>query len=772
MISIKVLAILCAFADNLSYNFGFKLEVNQNRYDQITIYLIRSKEKVENQPLFHRLTSVVNTDLNHIVSTNQHLQYATWRIMDSYYGFKSIYPIVESRHNNASFLTFSSEKVFWRSGNKASYLTLVFTQLLPIWSMGEYWHVHDLKYYKAWSDWLSYVTGHRKLALFKDNIVVFVISYANAFNYLFIKDHNSLFSSPFLTFVFDVKHNVHNFGRNELEIHALMWVCHLCTSELSYYMEKNIFKGALDEHLILAYHDQTAFIRKNNLFANSGSPVLVITRGTDNPDVGLNEARKSLPYNKKLTDVYLNYHKGTLLETHGYYNPYVLTMSELGNTLNYSIYFGGTLTLEWRGRYAQAWIHAGNFRTANLRDKFYSEVFLTMFWDTSSVRISYIEDRKMDEDKYFFQILANPFDLKSWICLFTSLVLITIYLRRFCIAATKTKSVKFADAVFEVTRIALQKNVRKVDTVKVAALFGFFFTEFFYLTSLTNEIIKPLNPYVMQTLNELFNLGYKIVPQSIYSVLNEDILVQFGIQRRFLFGLMESNLRSEGFLQNISAPEFLNRYWWQVTAWNVSSTERIFNSWQYRLKKKSIMIDYVDSFSIHSKAKTTTVPAYVSPNKTRYIHYLKKSYGHNIEVVNLCSRFSKLFEPSLKRVMWESGIKKFWYDMKTDLNGRYQKRSERVEKKSESIKLYDKRILALLKLTVSLLVVCTFWLLLENRKIVGQVLEKLSSTYLYIKQNRISCCNNSKQWFKNRFASNVLPERVFVNTKKIIRLQR
>lgn len=492
---------------SMSTGFAFKMEINIDKYNHVTIFVVRDCETFSKFPLVNKASRTANEDLNIIVKTHQHLLYTTWHITDSFHGFYSLHEISNFTLENPSLNVYSSEKVSCCSGNprNSGTMTIIITQVKQVYSIGNHLFTYDLKYQYMWGIWLSYITGFRKVSLLKSNLAAFAISCFNPYRYLFVSNHNSLQTSPFLTLVFKVKYQLSSLRQKKLQSDIFMWVCYHCGSDYSYFQQKKFFKGDFMQELITNYDTQTWFTSEKKMFASFGSPILLVALSMD-PDLGIEATRKLQPYTVKY--IYLKYHLQTMPVHTQFFHPFALTLTELALKLNYTVIFGGRITKKWSGRYSQACIKQGSKHRKSTEIAHYPETYSLLAWDTSAYLISYIEHQTDYMTKQFFVILATPFDFGVWILLLTTLIAIAYYIIKLKHKPNIHRSTKYDDTIFEIIRLIFQKDVRRKYCVITLALLTFFFTEFFYLTSLTSDMIKPGKPRRMETLGELFKSGF------------------------------------------------------------------------------------------------------------------------------------------------------------------------------------------------------------------------------------------------------------------------
>lgn len=159
--------------------------------------------------------------------------------------------------------------------------------------------------------------------------------------------------------------------------------------------------------------------------------------------------------------------------SHGMYEPYVLIMNTFASAINYTIVIGGKIAPHWTGKYADVYIKISAVHQSTGIESF-PELTSFLLWDTYVVKLLYYEKDLRFKVANFFLILANPFDYRTWIMLTVTLCIIVSYIYRFNIGSRKLHK-----AMFEVVQLVFQKNVRVIDYLRIPALFGFFFTEFF-----------------------------------------------------------------------------------------------------------------------------------------------------------------------------------------------------------------------------------------------------------------------------------------------------
>lgn len=735
---------------------AFMLDINENLYKKITIFVIRDHQAALNyyrKNWGHVLNFRGNEDLNAILQLSQsRLKQATWIVKDSAYLFTDSYTIFEKIQANKSEVSYSVVKNRFGTdtSGKIHSLTLILTEYAQIMTTPTAGYTTEREYHASWARWFCYITGYRKLSLLKKTLLIFAFTDLDPRKLGTVKQYDILHTSQVLVFVIKLSYSsskrlTHKAFKATHEIETLRpkyiyWVCQHCQIELSHYNRIAPFTGDLEHELQINYFLQNLRSRISYRYFFQNKPPVLVAALNGDPAVGIYATRKLMEHSEKW--FYLNFHKAPktipfpVLEE---YEPYILTMYALANRVNYTLAIGGKILPNGIGRNIQAWASLVSMNDDQMTC-LNQEVNSLAFWDAYNIKIIYYEKTPRFRVENFFLILANPFDYGIWIVLLITLFTMVGYIYRFGTCYQQANS-RLDYAVFEVVTIVFQKHVRLPDILRISALFGFFFTEFFYLTSLTEHFIAPPEPLKMQTLSELFQASYKLqVPLiTAHNVSQQEIVKILQTKRTELANQMGVALSGEKFDVKLlkNSTENIWKYWWPGNVLQGHEYKSTVSIYATSYSRRSILT--YESFTLENLKMPSTRLARIksktlAANDNKYMHVLGKLYGHNMFLIEFCSKFAEHIEPVLKRILWENGIRLLWNRMKANRFERQLAGEDIKKNRVYSIEMWDDRFSALLKLTGTMLSLSCLCLWFECKQTRKSIARKVYTIRCHCKQ--------------------------------------
>lgn len=184
---------------------------------------------------------------------------------------------------------------------------------------------------------------------------------------------------------------------------------------------------------------------------------------------------------------------------------------------------------------------------------------------------------------------------------------------------------------------------------------GFFFTEFMYLSSITEALIAPPKPYVFQTLGEAVNAGYRI---GIETITAKDLFSGILGEQ----GSMENNYSYSG----------------------VNPSNKTLNVYSmYSLSNSRITYGFLDSRGS--------------------CEFIPKLYSKQTSVMSIVTKFPGQVINIYQRVAFDSGLRMFWLHMQDYSQIWFANRFPIDTNRVESIFIRDERFQSVLYMTLACL---------------------------------------------------------------------
>ncbi len=191
-------------------------------------------------------------------------------------------------------------------------------------------------------------------------------------------------------------------------------------------------------------------------------------------------------------------HYGLIVKT-GCFDPMVLSINILADQINTTTTIGDTIPKEDIALYSHVYIRvfqldSGTMQNAN---PIIPEILLL---DNVKTGFRYCEPKTKPAYISVFAIFGQPFDVFTWLCIGTSMAGIAYYFN--------LKLGSILDSAFNVTKLILQRTYNQRFKFCVVFLVGFFFLEFFFLSTATEKMIAPRKPFIIGSLSALLLQGY------------------------------------------------------------------------------------------------------------------------------------------------------------------------------------------------------------------------------------------------------------------------
>lgn len=305
------------------------------------------------------------------------------------------------------------------------------------------------------------------------------------------------------------------------------------------------------------------------------------------------------------------------------------------------------------------------------------------------------------------RVLFVAFDRETWICLAACLLLVYISLQ------SQTHAKKSEPVAFEIVRLILQRCTARRDVIRISVLLACFLVEFLYLSKTTEMIIVPPDVHRPSSLSELLTkhkLMTSFVKQSSPQNLAE-------IRRKLLIREIGMELEREGFKGNLSQEA---EYWGETFyESNYSSFEEMMQAYsKYITVNNVIVLTKVKSLLGHWRAAVTDKIASSSEHKDTNCGGIAKRYGGGLSFYYIFSRFRREFSPVLQRVLYDSGLRMFWDQMRNAARQRGKKHESST--KIGKMKLSDGRIFAIFSVLITGLLLSAMFYTFERRTRTGR----------------------------------------------------
>lgn len=636
---------------------------------------------------------------------NQHIGY-TWVLQLSNYSFDT------SGVTRVSNITWSrgrirnSEKVTWRANPfpKWKFLTLVFYPLFQLYPKNPSTILFENDYKAFWGRWVSYITGGSKLTLLKKSTIVICLARVHSTVWFF----KSILSIPFPMMTWGIK-----VSRNDIPtVWDAGWVCFYCDLDLKFYENLKPFTGKLDRTVITYGYLKTILARK--LAANSvnadlpGTPIINVYS-----DFGYYFGNTDI-YRYNLSSRGLYGHRfSQKLDTGGIFQPFPIAMEIMADANNYTIVTGGVLKKSLAPIYFHGVLQL--IDAFNGKSVLYPELESLYMWDKIQYAVDYCEAKQKHEIQIqnIFQILCNPFSSSTWLCLTMVLVAIFLYFKQ-DVKCSQGNSGGLG-ALFQITRLLLQKSIIRIEIARVVCLFGFLITEFYYLGSTTEAIIAPPKPVLQNSVFNLLQIGYKLWLPEIRRQYMATAGAFLSDRRNLFLSQFQEALKSEGMSSRALVALTKSRRYWNspLQERNFNSLEGLqkFDGWLLLNRK---MIKWYEVESWRKMKESGRVHSDKRENK-RYCNTVKKRYGFNVKLISFYSKLHSNMGKSLTRILYDSGLRYFWTNMMSA--GLFQKQAETQQGIAEvqAIKFADNRFVAINILGACGLIVSLLVCLVETR---------------------------------------------------------
>ncbi len=412
-----------------------------------------------------------------------------------------------------------------------------------------------------WGKWLIYILYNQKIKITLENSLLLAITSYDAMSFFDYAAtyHDALLNSPIVVLVVTVL-------LENTEIWDVWMACYFCELDNSLYFRMKVLTGNLNKTITELFTPKIySHHRVNVSFGIAG-----LTRPIFS--VEINSGRGHLRNGIRIQCFGFGSSVSVSLLLRSYKRPLnltsfideclhqnVLTFEIVGEKLNHTIYFRGSVDNSWNTSYSGTIAKVFPVSTTTLRQKFYTDTLEYILLDTVGTKPTYCENQTVfQKHMNKVTIIGLSFGVTTWVLKFAFIFAIVVYL-------SKTSKNNLANILFDVFRMVLQRNLRKVDFVKILSLIICFFLEFFYLTVLPGNIIASPAPYVKQTVTELLRDGYKFFAGVLTINIQEHVFIHDNI---FMQLVNRTVTTTEGYNDDILNPE---KYWW--SALNVDDFE-------------------------------------------------------------------------------------------------------------------------------------------------------------------------------------------------------
>ncbi len=725
--SITLIAAILQFNTNIRTGTGnplwsnLRLTINSERYSYCQVFIIR--EKFQNDLILRKISLVperiTNPQLNQIIQENQERVESetlfTWTVKDSECEFLELWKCFTPHQREEKSFDFNTTLSVSTFHVEIEHFCTIFIS----WHYGVYsgiktpvgWKT-DLVFKSQWSFWYIYASGYGKITLrLQNTLLLSVRGFEPSIFAYYDSHHEAMLLAPFLTFVIQIPFRlqiIENFT-----IQKVWWACYICTVERQLYFDMKIFDGNLNL-LIQQSYGEIKVCRKDRRTGLRTSQILPMLNAIlTNRDDAIWFRPRIICFMNRGIEPHIYYGKYSN-QRGGCLDPSVLSITILAEKLNMTASFGGLIGLKHISLHNQVSITVFNLGQTwlELLNPVTTQIFLL---DNIKFGFRYCEPFTKPISVSIFAIFGDPFDKFTWIFVIGSLISIIYYFYWNCSS--------LLDCMFDIVVLVFQRTSKKKYKFAVIFLFGFFFLEFFFLSTATEKMIAPRKPYVVGTLSELFRKRYYLF-DNLDSPIDP---FEYSISRwEAIKEKYHKDLEKEGMSSFLFAPlwKYLRLIKYQDVYEEEPDGALCFNP----KNRKLIQRLYVSSAQGYQE---TTV---AGPCKNLTCHTVPKRYGHEYELTEVYSKIRSRVKTILSRIVHESGLRAYWINLDKRLN---KKQLYRYEKREDVavIKLKDLRFLAILYVFGALLGIAGVMFITENILIILEAGKNLLSRILnYLKQ--------------------------------------
>lgn len=705
-------------------------DINWNIYNHVNILVIRGHF----DKLYNRKVEFL---MNFILEINYNLPSVSWIIQDKNHGLPFyVNSIVEQNikdlPNPFPEASFSCEKIMHRVGPETFTLILADIHHLTHMLNSQF---NEATIMNAWGAWLSAITYHGRIVLLQQKMLILATSFFHPSIIDRYPYHKTLYLCPGLLIGMYFKPH----PRAIYTLAGTWWPCHNCDIEYQLYIQAQFFKGRLHTYIPEPLTRMPKHLYyKPKLYINLVGGFYPIDNRVVCPG----------PY-KALYRGFIRINKELLCRSVA-----AASTSILAEVLNLTIVFGDYVSKNWTNIYSHATLYKMHYPVPE-ESFLQPEVNSYFLNDVLNYHFTYCEPQRRYLVQNFISIICGCFDTKIWICLAITVFAIYLYIQlEYKVESKKVFQVRW-EIVLEILQLLMQKHITKNECVRVTCLFTFLITEFFYLASITENLIMPPMPYAMQTLTEVFQANYKLWQPK--RAVNENSKEFLKSEMKDVAYQIRHDLQAERFLGNLSSVAQSSRYFWPQLDRTVTQEEIDKMRYEYNPEQRTVFARLWSILRNPVHVQTSTI----RKNGTElFCNHVKKRYAVVFEVISVYSRVRPLILSKLLRIYYDTGLRLFWLGMHEDEGHRHEEKQKPDEDKEAvrigTIKGNDSRFSALIKLCLLGLLLAFLNFLIEDRHQINRCIRNIYS----------HCRNAVKIWLLRWKKAGKNFNRVFRNRKQ------
>lgn len=539
-----------------------------------------------------------------------------------------------------------------RASDGRETLTLLLTDVFQV-SFGprRYWD-EELQYHLFWGDWLLHITSFRQVTLITQHLVILAFTHENPDIFRPTDYREGLLMAPFTIFIPQV-------AMSSVFIVKQSWMpCLHC---------ENLQRSYLNEEYFLGEFNTTLYSGIKNGFGQESGRLAFSADGVPGLDFPA-EIHCDDPW-KILYRVYDKTGKDPCREARA------LTTKIIAEALNLTTSCCGKPVPRYKYEYND--VQLNYIFITQLLVLISPEVHRMILWDYSKYVFKYCSNGSSYDVLNIFEILGKPFDMYTWICLLVGIVSLFVYFKQE--RGSNGRPASFQNICMELAKLLLQRSIQRKNQVRVLALFVFFFTEFFYLGSVTERIIAPPARHIMETLSEALLNEFKI---------DADETFYHG------FEAIKAELEKEDFGESFAKSGYIyNPKFFKTAEDEPTFIKYLLPSSWYSYEGKS----HLGSF--HSK-------------NGQICDYIHRAYGNRTIMIKVYSAFKERSGRLLHLILYDSGIRLFWVRLASFQSRAFRVKELRGIRNVVVLSFDDDRFQAVLKfLSIGLFMSIIIWML-------------------------------------------------------------